>query len=296
MPKLLTAALGLETLVLGALLTTSLDMYAHHRVETLGGVNIWGYRGPVMHSRSANEIRIAVVGGDLAFGWGVAASETLAANVRQLVAAETDRPGAELHPVTAVNLGALGLAPSDYAGRIEHYQYLRPDIICIVADADRPAWGHAWLPDARSAIWQRTGYAPMLPLVLEEKGWPATAAALRRVDAALGGPLGSPDADYVEALSAAVTEAFGVGAAVVVVLPPRVSDHDTADRSGIAASLEGRFGADPQFRLRNMAAEIGTIDRGLLLDGVNLSVGGHQKLATLIAPAVVELARQRPTS
>src|SRR5205814_2324782 len=90
MSKRITAALLVEALVIAGLLTLALDMKAHSRVERLGGVNIWGYRGPVMHRKASNEIRMAAAGGDLAFGWGVAASETLAATVRQFVALSTD--------------------------------------------------------------------------------------------------------------------------------------------------------------------------------------------------------------
>src|SRR5207249_4908315 len=80
----IAAALVIEMVVIAALWTIALDLLAHKRVERLGGVNLWGYRGPVMPHRRPNEIRIAVVGGDVAFGWGVAASETLAPTVRQL--------------------------------------------------------------------------------------------------------------------------------------------------------------------------------------------------------------------
>jgi hypothetical protein len=86
MTKQLVVTLAIEAVALACLLTLALDMRAHNRVERLGGVNIWGYRGPVMQQKAANEIRIATVGGDLAFGWGVAASETLVYGVRQLVA------------------------------------------------------------------------------------------------------------------------------------------------------------------------------------------------------------------
>ena len=46
---------------------------------------------PVLHQKQPNEVRIAVVGGDLAFGWGVAADETLAAYLRRLVILDLDR-------------------------------------------------------------------------------------------------------------------------------------------------------------------------------------------------------------
>ena len=161
----------MRLLALACLLTLALDMRAHNRVERLGGVNIWGYRGPVMQQKAANEIRIATVGGDLAFGWGVAASETLVYGVRQLVALALDVRGGQLRRFTAVDLGAVGLEPAGYADWIRHFAYLRPDVICIVPDArgHRTA-GVSIQPDRHSAIFREFGYAPILPLVLEEKG------------------------------------------------------------------------------------------------------------------------------
>ena len=113
----------------------ALDVKAHSRVERLGGVNMWGYRGPVMRRKEAREIRIATAGGDLAFGRGVAAGETLVSNVRQLVALAIDLRGCQLRPITAVRLGAIGLPPGQYAGWIQRFAYLQPDVICIVPDA-----------------------------------------------------------------------------------------------------------------------------------------------------------------
>jgi hypothetical protein len=63
MSKALMLALAIETVILGALLTVAADQIAHTHVEKLGGVNIWGYRGSVLHQKRPNEVRIAVTGG-----------------------------------------------------------------------------------------------------------------------------------------------------------------------------------------------------------------------------------------
>src|SRR5262245_227609 len=147
-----------------------LDLMAHRRTEQLGGVNVWGYRGAVMREKQAGEIRIAVAGGDLAFGWGVAAGETLSAHIRQLVALETDRPGQTLRPVTAVTLGAIGLDTGEYGDWLQRFAGLAPDIICLVVDPNRPMSGRRAMPNRRSRVFERFGYAPMLPLVAQEKG------------------------------------------------------------------------------------------------------------------------------
>src|SRR4030095_6666555 len=79
------AALALEFAVLAMCLVVTLDLSAHRKVERVGGVNIWNYRGPVAHQKQPREIRLAFVGGTRAFSWGVAASETVPASVGWMV-------------------------------------------------------------------------------------------------------------------------------------------------------------------------------------------------------------------
>lgn len=161
--------LGLEAVAIAAVLTVSLDLREHGRVEALGGVNIWGYRGPVAHQKQPHEIRVAVVGGTRAFGWGGPAS-ALVSEVRRVVMLTTDRPGAELRPVVVVNLGRLGALPASYPDTIAHYAYLQPDYICLYDDLGVPGGSPTSGTDGASAVFQLTGYAPALPLVLREKG------------------------------------------------------------------------------------------------------------------------------
>ena len=49
----------------------ALDIYAHHRLSTSGGLNVWGYRGPTVGRKKSGERRVVVVGGSTAFGYGV---------------------------------------------------------------------------------------------------------------------------------------------------------------------------------------------------------------------------------
>src|SRR5713101_1461315 len=123
MPKGIAAALAVEVVVLGAIMTIALDMYAHKRVERVGGVNIWGYRGPVLRHRAPNEIRIAIVGGDAAFGWGVAASVT----------------------------------PGQYAAWIGRFAYLQPDIVCLIVDPRQHVARSRALPDRESVAFAAFG-------------------------------------------------------------------------------------------------------------------------------------------
>jgi hypothetical protein len=306
----MAAALIVEMAVIAALLTIALDLQAHKRVERLGGVNLWGYRGPVMPQRRPNEIRIAVVGGDVAFGWGVAASETLAPTVRQLVALETDKPGRLLRPVTAVNLGAIGLAPGQYAGWIERFAYLHPDVVCIVADPrEHRAPGVSRLPDRESTAFKLFGYAPMLPLVVEEKGklrgsslLEAAGSAAASVDHAVSGFMRRPSTDddgqqsaasYARAMEAAARAALRNGAAVVIIAPPYEGADDARDHEVLAALIGSRFAGERRVRFVDLGNALDVSDDTLWLKERAFSTAGHAKAAEYVTPAVLELIAAR---
>ena len=310
MRKGIVASLALQAVVLGGLVAIALDMYAHKRVETVGGVNIWGYRGPVMRQRAPNEIRIAVVGGELAFGWGVAEGETLAPNVRRLVALEIDQRGQVLRPVEAVNLGAIGLPPRKYAAWIERFAYLRPDVVCLVVDPRRHETRRRPMPDRRSVVFAAFGYAPMLPLVLEEKGtiagWSAVRLAgtsLAAVDRALshlgGGDAdtgaGAPDAPaaYVDAIVTAARTALNGGARVVVVAPTYSDGGDVVDHEQLSAAVSALERETGRIRFVDLGDEPGMYEDALRLDGFSFGAGGHATTAELVSPAVLGLLRER---
>src|SRR5262245_5150326 len=161
--------LAVEAVAIACALTVALDLREHGRVAALGGVNEWGYRGPVARHRERNEIRVVVVGGTRAFGWGQPAS-ALAGAIRRVVMLTTDRPGAEVRPVTVINLGRLGALPRSYPETIAHYSYMRPDYVCLYDDLGVPGGSPTAGTGGTSGIFELTGYAPALPLVSREKG------------------------------------------------------------------------------------------------------------------------------
>lgn len=285
MTKSVAAALGVEAVVLAAVCLVALDIRAHKRVESLGGVNMWGYRGAVLHQKHPNELRIAVVGGDLAFGWGVAADETLASYLRRLAMLDLDRARGTKRLVTAVNLGAQGLASAEYASWVEHFAYLRPDVICIVPDPiGRPLREGRFLPDRHSIVFAAFGYSPILPLVLLERGTLSHSAVigaagrfLARAD--LRVPSEPPPADTRQSIRSAVETAARVAPmGVVVVMPP---DADASTREAIV----------PDARVKIIELGEVTALRGddLRLDHFHFSAGGHSRTADAVAPAVLQL-------
>jgi hypothetical protein len=287
MNKSLVGVLATQAAALAVIGLVALDLRAHKRVEMLGGVNVRGYRGPVMNDKRPNELRIAVFGGDLAFGWGVASAETLPMFVRRLVTLDLDRPGGAVRRVTAVNLGAQGLPPAEYASWIERFAYLHPDVICIVPDPEaHQLRAGKFLPDRHSLAFTRFGYSPILPLTVQEKGalthsrlLRGAGAMLARVDDALSPAVQAPSHNFAAAMDAAAGAAARVAPmGVVVVLPP--------DSRPAATPLRA---LDRRLREVSLAALPDMRGDELKLDRFHLSVAGHSRAADAVAPAVLEL-------
>ena len=280
----LVAVFALEAVGLGAIATLALDVRAHYHVEHLGGVNVWGYRGPVLNRKQPNEIRVAMAGGDFAFGWGVAAVETLPYFVRRLVTLDVDH-GQTVVPVTAVNIAARALDAGDYASWIDRFAYLRPDVVCVLPDPERrPPREGRFLPDRGSWFFEAFGYSPILPLVVQEKGALLQSPALQfagdvleRLDppARRRTP---PQANAPDAIGAAVTSALRAARmGVVLVLPPGRTWRGQVDAR------------DRRVRVVDLNEASGMHDPALRLDGYSLSVGGHSRAADAVAPAVIDL-------
>ena len=283
--KGLAASLAIEAVVFGAIVVIAADMRAHFRVQDLGGVNVWGYRGPVLNQRQPREIRIALVGGDLAYGWGVAAAETLPYFVRRLVSLDVSHEEPPVG-VTAVNLAVRGMDAEEIASWLEHFAYLQPDIVCVLPDAASHATDAVrFLPDRGSRIFSALGYSPILPLVVEEKaamrGSPALAAVgavLERLDPASRPQSAGPKADRSRAIASAVDAALRVArAGVVLILPP----DDPISASDAVA--------DRRLRRVDLAATPALRDPSLRLGGYYFSVAGHSRAADMVAPAVLDL-------
>lgn len=303
------AVLILEALVLAMLLGVALDLRAHSRVETLGGVNVRGYRGRVMPQKRTREIRLEAVGGDFAFGWGVAPGETSIAELRRLVALDVDRPGTVVTPVTAVNVAAIGLRPSGYPSWIDRYADLRPDLICIMVDSrSHRTAGVSLQPDRDSTAFALFGYAPILPLVLQEKGalldsrlLAAVGTTGMRVDHAIGrlfrrggdghDQIDSVD-DYVRHIENAIRAALRQASRVIVVAGLYETMEDVADHRRLSQMITMRFQGG-SVKLVNLSDSSAMDAGGLWLAPMILSVAGQGRVAELVAPSALELLHRR---
>jgi hypothetical protein len=284
MTRGLAIAIALQAALFSGLGLVVLDMRAHTRVEELGGVNVWGYRGTELGRKQPHHLRIVAFGADLAFGWGLKPAETLASYAGRLVSLELNRPGQRSRPVTATVAAARGMRLDDYAAWIRRFSVLQPDIICLLPDeADHQLAAGRFLPDRDSRIFAATGYSPILPLVLREKGERVHSrlliTAARVLDAAdVQAPRPKTSRDTAEALRSALAAAGDIATiGVVLVLPPRWT------------GTVPEWPAIGRFRLVRLADDPEMTSADLRLDGYHFSANGHSRAGTLAAPAMLDL-------
>jgi hypothetical protein len=318
----LAIAYVVEALAFVAVAIVALDLYAHKRLDLLAGLNIRGYRGAVAHQKQPREIRFAVIGGARAFGFGMPASWTIATVMRQQVMLVTDRRGSEVRQVVALTIAFPGALPDSYASTLERYAYLAPDYICIYDDL---GVGGAPSREETSGIFAHTGYWPMLPLALKEKGmsWrfgtvgagyartgpmPPQPDAIRRTAGAVvqagGSALSALDrfgarpatphpADDPERYAADVMRATGVALerarGVVVALAPAESRLQSSNLAAVLPRLTAKEATTPHLRVVNLEGEPLLTDPSQRLDGWNYGGDAIEAAAKAIVPAMLDL-------
>jgi lysophospholipase L1-like esterase len=160
---LLAASLSL---VVTAGILLAVDVYYHHKMSASGGFNVWGYRGPTVARKKANEQRVIVVGESTTLGYGVHWQEALPAQLETLLNRPAPSSGRR---VSVVNLGSNGDGAGAIQFTLKDYAYLDYDLVILysgyseLAGPNHAAFRHT------SPIFRLTGYMPILPLVMREK-------------------------------------------------------------------------------------------------------------------------------
>jgi hypothetical protein len=160
----------------GAAALLAVDVVLHWRVQNLGAVNVWGYRGPTIGRKQSNEIRLVVLGGSTAFGYGVPYNEAFPYYLEQLLNARSTTGR-----YTVVNLGAPGQGAYGFRFDLADYAYLRYDAAIFYEGYNDlgtvdvpPGVEHRGEPNyllwrRQSPVFRAAGYMPVLPLVFREK-------------------------------------------------------------------------------------------------------------------------------
>lgn len=164
------AAMALATTVsLAGLLIV--DVYLHGRYERSAGYNVWGYRGPRVGAKKPGELRIAMLGGSTAFGYGVNWEDAIPAQLeRQLASASV--------PATVVNLGYNNEGAYSLRFTLEDYLWLDYDVAILYEGYNdvvlNPPEANRQVFRRDSPVFRWTGYLPIFPVIFKEK-----AASLR---------------------------------------------------------------------------------------------------------------------
>ena len=146
----------------------AVDVYLHHRHEMNAGLNIWGYRGPVLDDKQDGERRIAVVGGSTAFGYGVTWPDAFPALLEQKLN-DVSQSGAMY---TAANLAYNNEGAYSFKYTLRDYAYLDYDLAILYTgyndlsgsrDLNRQVLRH------ESPVFTLTGYMPIFPVIFSEK-------------------------------------------------------------------------------------------------------------------------------
>jgi lysophospholipase L1-like esterase len=186
------------------------DLILHSRAERSAGLNVWGYRGPVVSRRHDGQPRVAVLGGSTAFGYGVTWDQAFPAALER--ALQTSAPGRQW---SVVNLGYNNEGSYSFRFTLEDFGYLEPDLVVLyegyndmIGDdgPNKALFRHA------SPVFVLTGYMPILPLIFHEK---ALALKHGTLDAAYAHEQGKSKAVFQPNLSNR-TAASALDAAVLI--------------------------------------------------------------------------------
>ena len=162
-------ALASTVTMLGLLIV---DVYLHGRYERSAGYNVWGYRGPRVPAKKPGELRIAMLGGSTAFGYGVNWEDAIPAQLERMLTA----PSA---PVTVVNLGYNNEGAYSLRFTLEDYLWLDYDAAILYEGYNdltlNPPEANRQVFRRVSPVFRWTGYLPIFPVIFDEK-----AASLRR--------------------------------------------------------------------------------------------------------------------
>jgi hypothetical protein len=290
----LVAVLIVEAAFALVTLATLADLRAHWQRSEVRDVNMWGFRGRPRLKPVG--LRVAVVGGSAAYGYGVDWENSLPYYLDSALERWARRQPQTV-PIDAVNLAALGDGAASYIHTLESYHYLEPDLVCIYDGYSGVGVTGAYGSRHGSLVFRATGYFPILGDVLagREPRMAADRAAvdpMLRDDQAGDVTCAGGSHAYCDAMLRTVAWSIDRGMKVAVVTPPHVSRRHEAQQASLAAALARRFGGDQRVRYLNMGRFLDLNDRIESFDRVHLTAHGNQAVAYELAPLLFAVMRQ----
>ena len=315
----LTAALSA---VVAIVAVAAFDLYLHQRYFRSGGYNIWGYRGTPPGKKRPGERRLAVLGGSVAFGYGVDVDETIPAYLRQ-----------ELPDRTVINLAWNSEAAYSFPTTLDDYAYLGSDEVVLYSgyndlfEPNHNVFRHT------SPIFVLTGYLPILPIIpmsvwlhlsdlsqssrvifeptLADRASARATAAANHVQLMINAQLSRftkqqprPQATdnecgptwsfYCEAVRQSVIAARARGLEVFVVGEPAVSKTyvdalaaaHAKQQAGLSQAIAHWFGTDPHVHRISLGTSVDLGDPSLCYDGLHLTAKGNRQAAQALGAAL----------
>ena len=311
----------------GALLAA--DVYLHRKYERTSLVNVWGYRGRPRGAKQPGELRVAVLGGSAAFGFGVDEDEAIPHYLEQTLNAIGAGEGSASHVAhfSVINLAFNSESAASFRPTLEDYRFLDYDLAILYEGyndlLERPK-SDGFRRGSLTFRW--TGYLPVLPLVAREKyyDWryrgdiaqgyrdrsaaqtvfrPGDEAAAGTAAASLAGQLGSlsdsPDtatascgddwANYCRTVIDAIRTARSAGTPVLVASQPYISDRHVQQQTALQSAVAHEFAGDPGVRFANLGRTLDLHDTSLAFDGLHLTPEGNRRVSAAMAPEVLAL-------
>lgn len=215
------------------------DLVVHRRAERSAGLNRYGYRGPVIGRKQPGELRVAVLGGSTAFGYGVVWNESVPA---LLEARLREKSGGR--PVSVVNLGFNNEGAWAFVRNLEDFSYINYDVVVLYEGYNDLAGDEGVNRDVYrrdSAVYRLTGYYPILPIYLQEKAMAlrsgndlnAAYTDLRRKPGDPGQVVFTPglatrtSAAAIAAIGAMTEALDGRFEKVPIARPPAIAEHES---------------------------------------------------------------------
>ena len=318
--RLLFSAIAIALAVtIGGGVLAATDVYLHHKYESVSAFNVWGYRGPAVPAKRPGETRVVVLGGSAAFGYGVTWNEAFPYLLEQRLNAAG---GARRYSV--VNLAFNNESAASFAPTLEDYRYLDYDAAILYEGyndlLERPL---STSFRRQSAIFETTGYLPILPMIAREKyfdwryrgdiakgyrgadagrtafrpqGGASIASALASQVGTLtaGAPAGSTGcgarwSQYCRTVLDAVSDARRHGSLVMVASQPYVSDLHVDQQAALRQSLAQQFADDQGVSYLDLGRAIDLGNQSLAFDGMHLTVAGNRVVADAFVQPLLQL-------
>lgn len=326
-PLLTGVGLSMVGIVLSILFLLGLEVYVRAQTDRLGTVWNWqGYRGPVVERKVPWEVRIAVLGGSTAFGYGVPNEHSFPTDLEQRLNERVSDVAGWARKVKVLNLAYPGESAVCFANTLDSYAYLQPDIVLIYSGInDTPSTAYyRKTKDCfrnKSIAFRVTRYIPIrflpaLPLVAREKYYQLRygtidegyrrlrARALQRAKAKSPTTLTEKELKdkgykrYEHYITSLIDEVLAQGKAALFVTQPYFDKRSYREwqQGRLRGTLERKYGGVSRFRYVTLGELFNRQpDPEITYNRMHLTPRGNKKVAQALVEPSLDLIGSLPS-